>query len=110
MTSAEARNFTRSRLGVPVVYSWKDQQGTSRQAGGYTRDISPAGMFLLSPACPPVGTPVVLEAFLPALSPSAANWQMETQGQVVRVEPTEGVRGFAVASERPVLRVLETSS
>ncbi len=109
--SFQSRKFPRIRLKVPVVFSWRDEQGNRRRARGYTRDLSPEGVFLLSPRCPPPGTKIGLEAFLPPLSELAPTWLMEAHGQVVRVEPNgDGPTGFAAASDHMVLRVVEQAA
>jgi hypothetical protein len=102
-----------SPLSVRAVCSWEDLQGLRHHAECKTRDISPGGMFLLSPTWPPVGNFVVVEAFLPPFSSAVPAWQIGAQGRVVRVEPARGAKkvgGFVVATERPIVRVMEHGS
>ena len=105
----EQRKLARYRLEVPVTFSWEDQQGMRQQSEGSTRDISSVGIFVQSATCPPVGAPIWLEVFFPALGESALAFRMQAEGQVLRVEPTApgiGSGGFAAASERFVLQAL----
>lgn len=104
------RKFARIRLKVPVIFSWRDERGSRRRARGYTRDLGPGGMYLIAPRCPPRGTAVGLEAYLPPLSPVAPFWLMQAHGRVVRVESEpggEGLAGFAVVSDEVILRAVE---
>lgn len=106
----QPRSYTRQRLEVPVIISWKDRHGTRRKARAHTRDISPAGMFLVSTSHPPVGAEVGLEALLPPLSELAPRWRMLVQGKVVRVQqPNNCARpaGFAAASDQVTVRAVE---
>lgn len=107
------RKFARHPLRVPVIFSWTDRQGLHQQAEGYTRDISPAGMFLFAPTCPPPGTPVGLDAVLPPFCDNGPSWQMKAQGHVVRVEPAgEGreIPGFAAVNDQLALHVRESNA
>ena len=103
----QLRKHPRFKLEVLVVFSWREPNGSRRRARGYTRDLSPGGMFLITPRTPPLGTTIGLDAFLPPLSEAAGSWRIVSKGRVVRVEanPTEGVPGgFAAVSQRFVLR------
>jgi len=103
----QPRKFVRHRLEVPVTFSWKDRKGIRHRQRGATRDISPGGMFLFTPAHPPVGVTVGLNALLPPLSPEAPRWRLLAHGRVVRVELPHGEKslaGFAATSEQLVVR------
>lgn len=107
------RRFARFKLEVPVLFSWRDENGSRRRARGYTRDLSPGGMYLISPRCPPLGAVVGLDAFLPPLSESAPPWRMHSHGRVVRLERSprgEGPGGFAAVSSEVVLRAVEQNA
>lgn len=107
------RRFTRSRLEVPVLFSWRDAKGSRRRARGHTRDLSPGGMYLVSPRCPPLGATVGLDAFLPPLSELAPAWRLHSQAKVVRLEPDPtgaGPSGFAAVSTQVVLRAVEAAA
>jgi len=106
----QLRKYPRFKLEVPVVFSWREPNGSRRRARGYTRDLSPGGMFLITPRMPPVGSSVGMDAYLPPLSEAAGSWRIVSQGRVVRVEPNprEGTPGgFAAVSQRFVLRAVD---
>jgi len=105
------RKFARFRLKVPVIFSWRDAHGSRRRARGYTRDLGAGGMYLIAPRCPPKGTAVGLEAYLPPLSELAPFWLMQARGRVVRVESGgEGLAGFAAVNQEVVLRAVENAA
>jgi len=62
---------------------------------GYTRDISPSGVFVLTDNRLPLGTTVKLEVFLPSTRKEASGALMRTRGHVVRSEQL----GFAAVAE-----------
>ena len=105
----QLRKHPRFKLEVPVIFFWREPNGSRRRARGYTRDLSPGGMFLITPRTPPLGTTIGLDAYLPPLSEAAGNWRIVSKGRVVRVEanPKVGVPGgFAAVSQRFVLRAV----
>src|SRR5216684_7209224 len=92
----ELRNRVRYRLAANAAFSWESAQ-TSRLLGkGVTRDISLAGAFILTLTCPPVGTAVQLEIFLPPLLRGARSVRIKTGATVIRVEHSGGGEGLAV--------------
>jgi len=106
----QLRKHPRFKLEVPVVFSWREPNGSRRRARGYTRDLSPGGMFLITPRTPPIGTTIGLDAFLPPLSEAAGSWRIASKGRVVRVEANakKGVPGgFAAVSQRFALRAVD---
>jgi hypothetical protein len=99
VSRAELRKYDRYRLGAPVVFWWDEPEGTRKEASGVTRDISTIGIYVVSSACPPLGTLVQMHVSLPSLHGDLPGWRLEAQGHVVRVETSENeevVRGFAV--------------
>jgi hypothetical protein len=69
-----------------------------QQGKGQSRDISEMGAFVLAADCPPLGANVGLSMDLEAF-PSATNFSLiEFEGQVVRVDRSDGKaeNGFAV--------------
>jgi hypothetical protein len=98
----DARSVTRFRLSAPAVFQWVDSQAAQKKGEGITRDISGAGIFLWSEQCPPCGSEVVCEVFLPRLKPGTKGIQMKSRGRIMRLEtPEKGHHraGFAVALE-----------
>jgi PilZ domain len=95
----EQRRVRRHALSAPVIFSWTDPQGKSCHGGGFTRDISTAGMFVFSDAPPPLERPVQLQVLLPSFDGSAPGLSLNAAGRVVRVEIREGLTGFAATTD-----------
>ena len=93
----EQRKSTRYRLPAPVIFTWTDPSGLSQVRGGFARDISAGGLFVLCDASPPLETALTLEVLLPPLKASSTVLRLKGEGRVVRVamQPT----GFGAASE-----------
>jgi hypothetical protein len=85
----EPRRHNRVKSEVPVEL----EDGTS----GFTRDISPSGIFFVSPGRPQKGQAIrfTLEFVNPA-DPSG-KMLLACLGEVVRVEQSDGKTGVAVA-------------
>ena len=64
------------------------------QGEGYTRDISSAGVFVITDHRLPSGTMLKLEVALPSPRGQRSGAHLRTQGQVVRTEEV----GFAAAA------------
>jgi hypothetical protein len=99
-----ARKDIRYPLEAPVSFSWKDVHGV-HHCEGRTYDISDKGAFVFSSVCPPPHTKVVLKISIPAALDSS-RVLMEVEGQVLRVEESEGSdrrNGFAVSSNQAIL-------
>jgi hypothetical protein len=96
----DRRGSVRFELHMPVICRWKDHQGNQHEIGGFSRDISTAGMFVLSSGLPPDGTDVSVEVLLPPLGGATSRGlQLRSVGEVVRVEQGEAATGFAVRCE-----------
>jgi len=93
----EQRKFPRYRLLAPVIFTWTDTSGLSQARGGFARDISPGGLFVLCGTSPPLETALTLEVLLPPLKDSPTLLRLKGEGKVVRVatQPT----GFGAAGE-----------
>jgi hypothetical protein len=103
----QPRKHNRYRLGVPVVFFWRDAPETPHEGIGLTRDLSVSGAFVLTTSPPPLEADIKLKAFLPRGRSAIPPLRIHGQGQVVRVEPGhegEPCGGFAVAGERFVVR------
>jgi hypothetical protein len=97
----ENRKEVRYRLDAPVLFSWEGPDHKLLQGEGITRDISVAGIFVVSPACPPVEAYVEFEVVLPSLPGIKSVVHIRGGARVRRVDhPTSGQEenGFAVAS------------
>lgn len=95
----ELRNRVRYRLAANAVFSWESAQRSRLLGKGVTRDISLEGAFILTVTCPPVGTMLQLEIFLPPVGPGARSVRIQTKATVIRVEHTGGNEGFAVVGQ-----------
>jgi hypothetical protein len=88
----QSQRATRYQVRAPVLYSWIDEGGMKRQAGGFTRNVSSGGVFVVSAMSPPIGTGISLEVMLPPLEDASPGWQLRASGKVVRVE-SDGFAG-----------------
>jgi hypothetical protein len=91
----ELRQNKRYRLKASVTFSWEHPDGSTMRGEGYTRDISPAGVFVLTSDRLSSGTPVKLEVILPSLNEKRSGASLRTQGHVVRSEEI----GFAAVAD-----------
>lgn len=81
----------RYRMATPVAFYWTGIEGRMQESSGMTRDISTAGVFVESSACPPQGALIGLEIRLPDFA-----LQLNFEGRVLRVEAEDDRQGFAV--------------
>lgn len=97
-SSKNARTAVRYEVCAPVVFTWIDATGTIQERRGYTRDISPKGAFVVSPACPPAGTSLEMSIYLSVASEHSRDVRIEAQACVLRLEPGTAAReqGFSV--------------
>lgn len=95
----QPRRALRFQMRVPVIFCWSDEQGQAKQGGGFTRDISTAGVFVYSAAPPPVGTSVEIDVLLPIRAGGGPGARLHSPGRVVRVESRGEHGGFAAASD-----------
>ena len=103
----ERRKHNRYRLGVPVIFSWRDARQAQHGGFGLTRDVSIKGAYVMTTSPPPLEADVRLKAFFPPVVGVAAPVGIHGEGRVVRVEATnhyEAPEGFAVVGKRFVLR------
>lgn len=91
----DLRQSKRYRLRAFVSFTAEQLDGLSVRGEGYTRDISPTGVFVLTGAPLPSGAVVNLEIALPSLHGQRAGVCLRTVGHVVRSEDT----GFAAVAE-----------
>ena len=106
-TQRHSRKAIRFTLEAPIVFWWADS-GIEKRAEGCTHDISEVGAFVLSSMCPPVGTEISFNIFLPLLPGFEPKTRVEAVGRVLRVEQARGIEGrggFAILSQHALLRV-----
>jgi hypothetical protein len=89
------------------MFRWADS-GIEKRGEGRTHDISEVGAFVLSSICPPVGTEINFNIFLPVVPGFEPKTRVEAVGQVLRVEQARGLEGrdgFAILSRHTLFRV-----
>jgi len=91
----ERRECPRYRLYLPVTLGWTDDGRVTQQHGGFTRDVSTGGVFVMCDAPPSPGTSIQFEMFLPVSSPEAPGIRVQGQAVVVRAEHGPPTIGFA---------------
>ena len=95
----ELRTQVRFRLAANAVFTWESGHCSRLLGNGVTRDISLAGVFILTSNSPPVGTGVQLEIFVPPLLRGARSVRIKTEATVIRIEHSGGAEGFAVVGQ-----------
>ena len=106
-TPRQPRKAIRFPLEAPIVFQWADS-GIEKRGEGRTHDISEVGAFVLSRMCPPAGTEISFNIFLPLLPGFEPKTRVEAVGRVLRVEQARGLEGrdgFAILSQHTLLRV-----
>jgi hypothetical protein len=81
----QLRQATRYQSSSPTFYRWDSSEGQPHQGEGMTLDISTQGVFIRAIACPPVGTHIELEVWLPKLHKGSPGILLYGEGQVLRV-------------------------
>src|SRR4051812_42003332 len=91
----QQRQANRYKSSAPTLYRWSSSEGLSRGGEGKTLDISTCGVFVLAVSCPPVGTPIKLEVWLPKLHNASPGVRLYGEGQVIRIDRDIKRSGFA---------------
>ena len=81
----EQRRAIRYRMSTPVIFRWNGPDNERFQGEGVTRDMSVAGVFVLSATSPPANSAVQMEVLLP-ISDGASKVRMKSDMTVLRVE------------------------
>ena|SRR5712691_3327623 len=95
----ERREQTRYGLRALVDFDWTDTEGVPHRGQGFTRDISPKGMFIYSDSQPPAKADIRVEVALHSIAKAVTNLWMGAEALVIRVERATGPgidRGFAI--------------
>ena len=103
MRARNQRLAVRYELRARVEFCWMDEKGVSRHGLGRTRDISTKGAYIVGAVRPPKGTLVAMNIVIPLSGAAPRVLRVQTEGQVVRVEPGGGHRdagGFSVENQR----------
>lgn len=80
--SVELRQHRRYRLSAPVSFSWESREGAVGTGEGHTRDISIAGVFVLTPDLIPEGSLVRMDVNLPPVTAKSQPVHLRSQGHV----------------------------
>jgi hypothetical protein len=91
----DLRQSKRYRLRAFVVFTAEQLGGLPLRGEGYTRDISPSGVFVFTGIPLPSGVVVNLEIMLPSLRGQRSGACLRTVGHVVRSEDL----GFAAVAD-----------
>jgi hypothetical protein len=94
--NVDQRRSPRFRLRLPVLTQWTDHQGQVRYGGGFSRDISVRGVFVLSSEPPPISTMVTVTVAIPNLRADLQELQLHFVGSIVRVANVGAVAGYAI--------------
>jgi hypothetical protein len=94
----ELRRFRRYYVQAPVLFSWKNADGSLQSAEGMTRDISMQAVFVLTRKCPRRGDQVRIDIVLPSLR-KTPGVRLHGDGVVLRTDLDDaGQCGFAAAT------------
>jgi len=91
----EQRGVVRYPVRAIVLFRWTNADGVGLHDGGFTRDISTAGLFVYCNRPPPLKTPLSMEVVLPLFEAPHPGLRLIGQGVVVRVEEKKKDPGFA---------------
>jgi hypothetical protein len=72
-------------MNTSVIFRWKGPDNERFQGVGVTRDMSVAGIFILTPTCPPTSAVVQMEVVLRPEAGKSETW-MKADMTVMRVE------------------------
>jgi hypothetical protein len=95
------RRHIRFPLRGTVSFRWNDNAGNCQRGEANSRNISEQGIFIETPACPPLGTRARAEIWIQRLKGAAQIFQIAFEGRVIRIEkPGERALfgGFAMAT------------
>jgi hypothetical protein len=83
-------------LRLPVIFRWRGQNECF--GGGFTKNVSVGGIFIVSNRCPPKGNEITVEVVLPDFPQRTKELRLECGGHVNRLlEVGDACSGFAVA-------------
>jgi hypothetical protein len=107
----EMRKAVRYRLQLPVLFSWSDSEGKVKKSGGFTRDISTRGLYIVAETSPRAGAALECEVLLPiSKNTRLGGVRLVAMGNVVRSGGGNEHHGFAVAGDLNTLRRINTES
>lgn len=92
----EKRAVSRYQLSLPVLVRWRG--GETHTCGGFTRDVSIIGLFVLCREELPLNTTVEIEILLPT-SRKLPGTAVKTTGRVIRTHGENEGPGFAMEGQ-----------
>jgi hypothetical protein len=92
----EKRVAPRYRLHLAVLFKFRNHE--THKEGGFTRDMSAKGLFVMSTVAPPLRTTLDLEILFPA-SGQIPGIAIAATGRVVRISTHGEGHGFAVETQ-----------
>lgn len=96
----ERRNSKRFNLAVPVLFRWTMPDGDERQSGGFTRDVSTSGTYILCDEFRPLmGNSLSIVVLLPSHDAKNAGLKLKAAATVVRSGERNEKNGFAVITD-----------
>lgn len=72
-------------MKTSVIFRWKGPENERFQGEGVTRDMSVAGVYVLTTICPPSNAVIQMEVLLP-ISDGSSKVRMKAEMMVLRVE------------------------
>jgi hypothetical protein len=96
----EQRHAIRYDLSLPVLFSWSDSSGNVQTQGGFTRNISAHGLYVVGDVSPPVGALLTVEVLVPPpYRLTSDSGRLIATMRVSRVYETKDLRGFAAVGD-----------
>ena len=99
-------------MRAPVIFRWKKSRSERFQGEGVTRDVSVAGVYVLTSTCPPVDSIIQMDVVLQPLF-STPKTRIKAEMRVLRVEhdiASEGRSGFSAVGKGFSLHAISKQS
>lgn len=107
MNRRQARRF---EMCAPVIFTWTDGQGHTREGAGFSRNISTRGVFVVTHSVvPELSSSMELQVILPWLSSRSRDMELVAQGIVARIETLAKGAGLGIASPFGIVEDPDTS-
>ena len=107
MDRRQARRF---EMCAPVIFTWTDGQGHTREGAGFSRNISSRGVFVVTHSdLPALCSSMELQVILPSFSSRSRDLELMAQGIVARIEILAEGAGVGIASAFGIVGEPETS-
>jgi hypothetical protein len=90
------RLVERYTVQLITAFSWVTPGNQVQAAEGVTRDVSSSGLFIMASTAPPLNSQMRFEIHLPEIGTTAPELRICGEGEVCRVEMSDGAKGFAI--------------